>query len=376
MLIHVLSGKKLQPFLRRQMAISFNDRDLRLEEFLSLVLEKANAFVPSESGSIFLDDPLEKRRRSREKSTLAAVACFGRRAKALLGKRIPASQGIVGRVYVSGQPYFSKNVTKDRHFSEEFDQASGHKTKSVLCVPISIRGSMVGVLELVNKKGNSSYGEKDFELLKIFADYISASIQNFLDAKRNAELAKIDTLTGLSNDRFLHIALKNEVKRAWNKGKPGRELALLFMDLDRFKEVNDEYGHLAGSRVLYEVAEVLRATVVWPEAVMARYGGDEYVMLLPKATAADAVRVAEQVRVAIERAIFLATSTSDVPALRLTDMITASIGVASFWSHIGAPDGSRLLKAADEAMYVSKRGGRNRVNVATVKRERGREVTQ
>lgn len=376
MLIHVLSGKKLQPFLRRQMAISFNDRDLRLEEFLSLVLEKANAFVPSESGSIFLDDPLEKRRRSREKSTLAAVACFGRKAKSLLGKRIPASEGIVGRVYVSGQPYFSRNVAKDRHFSQDLDHSLGHKTKSVLCVPISIRGSMVGVLELINKKGNSSYVEKDFELLRIFADYISASIQNFLDAKRNAELAKIDTLTGLNNDRFFHSALKKEVKRAWSKGKPGRDLALLFMDLDNFKEVNDEHGHLAGSRVLYEVAEVLRAAIVWPDAVMARYGGDEYVILLPNANASDAMAVGEQIRVAIERAIFLATSTTDVPALRLVDMITASIGIASFWPHVGSSDSSRLLKAADEAMYVSKRNGRNRVTVATVKRERGKEVTQ
>ncbi len=388
--IRVLTNKNLVPFLRRHMQMVAAEPELRLDTFLRLALAKADEFVPSESGSIFLDDPAIKMMQTArlEPLQLAVVACFGPKTGKLLGKRIAAGRGIVGRVYMSGQAYYSRNVKTDRHFAEEFDKLSGHHTRSVLCVPIQIRDSTIGVLELINKKGRKPYSLADFDLLKIFADYISASIQNFLDAKRNAERAKRDNLTGLSNDRQLFESLRTEVARARRAKK---DLGLIFMDLDGFKEVNDEHGHLAGSRVLTEVAEVLRQAVRAPRAELARYGGDEYVVLLPGAGVAETVEVADRIRRSIERTVFLAEASGELPALHISEQITTSIGVACLKNHLGltvrGQDGrvqtakavATLIRAADEAMYRAKRAGKNRVVVAEApraKRGSSPEVTQ
>ena len=374
-MIRVLNNKSLLPFLRRHMQMVQAEPELRLDTFLRLALAKADEFVPSESGSIFLDDPAIKMLKTAalEPMQLAAVACFGAKASKLLGKKIAANRGIVGRVYTSGQAYYSRDVKKDRHFADEFDRISGHDTRSVLCVPIQIRDSTIGVLELVNKKGRKPYTTTDFNLLKIFADYISASIQNFLDAKRNAERAKRDNLTGLSNDRQLFVSLRQEVVRAW-RGK--KDLGVLFLDLDGFKEVNDEHGHLAGSRVLWEVAEVLRQTVRSSHAELARYGGDEYVVLLPGAGITETVEIADRIRRAIERTVFLDEESDDVPALHIAEQITTSIGAACLRSSVGAPARGQLgqakvakaaallIRAADGAMYRAKRAGKNKVAVA------------
>jgi diguanylate cyclase (GGDEF)-like protein len=336
-------------------------RDFQINEFLALALRKANEFVPSESGSIFLDDPASKFPLIPEMSHLAAVACFGPRARGLLGRRLPAARGIVGQVYVSGQAYYSRDVAKDPHFWAALDKEVGYRTRSILCVPVTIRMSTVGVLELLNKMGKRPFSEKDFELLKIFADYISASIQNALDAQRHSELAKRDALTGLANDRQLHTALRKEVVRSW---ETKQELAFLFLDLDGFKAINDEFGHLAGSRLLFEVAEIIRQeTGSWARVTAARYGGDEYAVILPGASVIEATEIAERLRVAIERAVFLKESTADVPALHVTDKITVSIGLATLLRHVGRADGNALLKFADEAMYASKHNGRNRITV-------------
>ncbi|MBI3558722.1 MAG: sensor domain-containing diguanylate cyclase [Deltaproteobacteria bacterium] len=374
-MIRVLNNKRLLPFLARHMQMVPQEPELRLDTFLRLALAKADEFVPSESGSIFLDDPAIKMLQGStlEPMQLAAVAAFGSKSGNLLGKRISVGRGIVGRVYTSGQACYSRDVRKDPHFAAEFDKMTGNQTRSVLCVPIQIRESTIGVLELINKKGRKPYTPADFDLLKIFADYISASIQNFLDAKRNAERAKRDNLTGLFNDRQLFDVMNYEVLRAWRRGL---NLGLLFLDLDGFKEVNDEHGHLAGSRVLMEVAEVLRQTVRQLRAELARYGGDEYVVVLPGAGLAESVEVADRIRRAVERTIFLSQATDDVAALQISDQITTSIGVACLKENVGSAirgaNGrvrasravSLLIKAADAAMYRAKRAGKNQVVVA------------
>jgi diguanylate cyclase (GGDEF)-like protein len=372
--IRVLDGRKLAPFLVRHMQIGMRDRDLRLDEFLRLALEKANEFVPSEAGMIVLDDPVSKTTRFREKNRLAVVACFGAGSRGILGRRQPASRGIAGRVYCTGEAYFSRDVGRESRIGLEVigPLIKGSK-KSVLCVPIAIRDSVVGALQLVNRKKGRAFTLKDFELLKIFADYISASIQNFLDAKRNADMARKDALTGLSNDRNLHIVLRKTASRSW---RTGHDLTLLFMDLDHFKEVNDEHGHLAGSRVLAEVGYLLRENVNWPHAEIARYGGDEYVIVLPNADLVTAVETAENLRRVIERSVFLSKVDrsgpvpmilrEEFPHLNIADKITASFGVASLQKHVLSADPNRLLRLADEAMYASKNAGRNRVTVASV----------
>lgn len=362
-MIRALSNKQLAPFLKRHMQLISLERGLQLDAFLRLALEKAAQFVPSQSGSIFLDDPGPKMIRTPppRETYLSVVACFGPKSSDFLGKRISSRVGIAGRVYRSGEPVFSRDVLRDPHFAGEVDLGTGFRTRSVLCVPIRIRESVIGVLELAGKKGKRPYDNDDFELLKIFADYISASIQNLLDARRNYEMAKRDSLTGLANDRQLFETLDREVRSAWSKKK---NVGVLFLDLDGFKQVNDAHGHLAGSRVLVEVAEVLRQAIRLERAEIARYGGDEYVVVLPGVTLEKAVKIAGDIRRAIERSIFLLAPSAEVPALRLTGQLTASIGVACLWEHVGACDHGQLIRSADEAMYEAKHAGKNRVCVA------------
>ncbi|MCX6108235.1 MAG: GGDEF domain-containing protein [Proteobacteria bacterium] len=158
-----------------------------------------------------------------------------------------------------------------------------------------------------------------------------------------------DDLTGLYNYRYLEIALEHELRRA---ERFQNNFCLLFLDLDGFKPINDQHGHLSGSGVLKQVAEVLRE-VLREVDIPIRYGGDEFVVLLLGASCAKGVLAAERVRRRIEETAFVVDGGRT--------HLTASIGVAAYPEH--ARDMGSLLKLADETMYSSKRNGKNRVTV-------------
>jgi diguanylate cyclase (GGDEF)-like protein len=230
-------------------------------------------------------------------------------------------------------------------------------------VPVVLGESICGVLELRGRRHGNAYSERDLELLRIFAAYISSSIQNALDAIRGRELARRDDLTGLYNDRFLHRRMTEEIERA---ERDGTAVALVFLDLDHFKRVNDSFGHLAGSRTLREIGQLILATLP-PGAVAARYGGDEFCIILPGADSEAAQGVAESLRLSIEATPLMAGAI-DLGIGPAGLHVTASFGVANFHEHVG-PFGSverrqnALLRLADTAMYAAKAAGKNRVHV-------------
>jgi len=206
-------------------------------------------------------------------------------------------------------------------------------------------------------------------LLEIFAGYTSFTLQNALDAKRAQELAKKDDLTGLYNDRWFNVRLSETLAEARTNNK---ELVVMFMDLDSFKEINDTHGHLAGSQVLREVGFILKRIVTRGNATIARYGGDEFVMILPETNLDEGVTICEQIREAIAEHTFLSREWAyHMPPLHLAGIISASIGIAQ---HLPDPastvsvekEKGELLKRADGAMYRAKSGGRNQVVVDQV----------
>ncbi len=164
-------------------------------------------------------------------------------------------------------------------------------------MPVRIERTVCGVLELVNRVGEGGYTERDLQMLEIFARYTSVSIENLLDAQRANEMARRDDLTGLYNDRFFHHRLTEDLVRA---DVTGGTVALLFLDLDNFKAVNDNHGHLAGSQVLKEFGYLLKQTVDVERATLARYGGDEFVVILPELDLEQAKAVAADVQTALE----------------------------------------------------------------------------
>lgn len=178
--------------------------------------------------------------------------------------------------------------------------------------------------------------------------HLSLALQTLGHLRKIEHLAYLDDLTHLYNTRFLHLVLEREVQAA-------RPFTVLFLDLDRFKSVNDEYGHLIGSKLLVEIARVIQGCMRDGD-VVARYGGDEYVSVLLGVDSGGALKVSERIRRAIEDHVFLSRE-----GLRVR--ITASIGLASFPEH--ASSRAEILDLADRAMYRGKRSTRNVVYIAS-----------
>jgi diguanylate cyclase (GGDEF)-like protein len=360
---HSLETPQLERFLERHKAGLSLRHEVDLDLVLREILQKANEFVPSESGSILLDDPFRKVA-SRKDNELVFIATFGEASRDLVGHRLSARHGIVGRVYQAGTPYLAGDVEKDPNFYGEIDEQIGHKTHSVVAVPVYIGKHVCGVLELINRIDGKVFTRRDMTLLEIFAGYTSFTLQNALDAKRAHELAKKDDLTGLYNDRWFHVRLTETLTDA---RKSGDEAVLIFLDLDRFKVVNDCHGHLAGSQVLREVGFILKRIVQRPNATVARYGGDEFVMILPATSTEEGMRICGEICRTIESTTFLEREWGfSMPPLRLRGVLSASIGLAHYTPDATSEQSidlekSELLRRADAAMYRAKSLGKNRV---------------
>jgi diguanylate cyclase (GGDEF)-like protein len=181
--------------------------------------------------------------------------------------------------------------------------------------------------------------------LELFADQCAVAISQVQLHQQLEQLAMTDSLTGLHNRHVFEDTLAREVLRAQRSGRP---CALLFCDIDHFKVVNDQWDHVTGDRILQQVAAIIRQRLRRGD-LAARFGGDEFVVLLPETDLDAAVAVARELRLR-------------VAAAAKAWSVTISIGVAG--TAVNGSDGSSLLAAADAAMYQAKRAGRNRVHRA------------
>lgn len=367
--ISCITNAELSHFLRREHSVSESGDEFDLVRVFVDILRRANEFVPSEAGSIFLDEPLLDDVSGEETGPreLALVTCFGVRSKDILGLRLPVDLGVAGWVYQTGKPYLSSEPEKDPLFNEGPGIGIDFRVRSLLCTPLRVAGEAIGVIELLNHLGGEGYQDADRNLLDIFAQTISASVVNAIDAHRAREMAQRDDLTGLFNDRHLHRSLTRIVE---NCLKFKRDCGLLFLDLDHFKSINDTYGHLIGSRVLHEVGLILHR-ILPGEAVAARYGGDEFVVVLPGHAAQETLWVAEAVRQSIGDAVYLMeedpVDPANYPALQIRNVISCSIGIANFRELparlFRKPDllslKNELMRLADARMYEAKESGRN-----------------
>lgn len=251
-------------------------------------------------------------------------------------------EGIVGRVMEKGTPLIVNDAVKDKRFNKKADGFSNVKIKSLLCVPLKIRDRSVGVLRLINKNNGENFTEKDMTLLVNAAHCASLAMErSFLYEK-----LKNDELTNLYNIRYLHQSIEMEIERAQRYDSI---FSIVFMDMDNFKKVNDRFGHLVGSRVLIEVALLLQKNLRKID-IIARYGGDEFVIILPQTPRESSFLVAERLRKMIEKTVFLK---HDGYSIRLT----ASFGAASFPENAGTKE--ELLRIADSAMYRGKFSTKN-----------------
>jgi len=225
--------------------------------------------------------------------------------------------------------------------------------RRVVAVPLMNGERVTGVLEGVREggAGRRSFTKANLRLLSALALPIAAALGNSLRIAEAERLSQTDDLTKLHNARFLRQFLLSEVRRA---RRYNSSVAALFFDLDDFKLVNDAHGHLVGSHVLMEMATIILSSVRDTD-VVARYGGDEFVVILPESSVEQAAFVAERVRRKIERNTFTGGRS-------LLLQLTASFGVATFPAHAQSPQ--QLVANADAAMYEAKAAGKNCIRFA------------
>jgi len=230
--------------------------------------------------------------------------------------------------------------------------APGHST---IAVALVYDARVLGVLVGRRDEAGGAWTEADERLLESLVVPFAAWLAHRRQSAEAERLLLTDDLTKLRNARFLRETLIGEIKRA---RRYGTQLSVLFIDLDNFKTVNDEHGHLVGSHALIEAAGAILGGVRNTDTV-ARYGGDEFVVVLPDTPLEGAEQVAERIRHHIETQSFTG-------GRRLTLRITASLGIAAFPSHAQSPQ--QLIAAADAAMYSAKGAQKNCVHTADFSR--------
>jgi diguanylate cyclase (GGDEF)-like protein len=261
--------------------------------------------------------------------------------------RITPGEGIIGAVFRSGVPLCVPDV---RVHDDRSRRRPRYRTNSFVAVPVRAGQRVLGVISATDREGDRPFTRDDVSSLRALAAPVGLALSRELavsEAEQYAHAAAIDPLSGLFNRRYLHVRLEEELERARRHQIP---LALLMIDLDDFKMVNDKFGHLAGDAVIKEAAVILRRTVRMFD-VCTRYGGEEFAILMPNSGAQSAATVAERIRRRIESYRFTE------PALASLS-VTASIGLAVSTAQLLPRD---LIERADQALYQAKTLGKNRV---------------
>ncbi len=304
---------------------------------MSLLINKILAHVPAEECILYLFGDAS--------ATLQRVYSTGNIKDIDLFEQ-HANNSIVQKVLSGGSPYINNNYLFELRvpFSKE-----SVFIRSILCYPLMRRGEKIGAIELINKN-NGTFGEDDQSLIEMMLNPLSIAIRTvdmFEDAER---LTVTDDLTKLYNYRYLMKYLEADVKRCLRYKK---KVSLLFIDVDGFKRINDTFGHLVGSQALAEMGQVFKR-IVRETDVVGRYGGDEFVIVLPETPLNGAMVIAERIRKKVEECEFIAQN--------LSIRLTVSLGVANCPKHTLTAEG--LIKKADAAMYRAKELSKNSIKVA------------
>ena len=256
----------------------------------------------------------------------------------------------------SGTVLASADLSADRRLAPGSWRRGLAATRgAALALPLVCRGRVFGAAVGLDRRTAVKEPALDRAVLRLIAEAIgpaAVALHNALRMARAEELSVTDDLTSLYNSRYLWQVLRRETKRASRSGRP---LSLLFIDLDGFKEINDHHGHLCGSKALVEAAEVIRSSARETDMI-ARYGGDEFALLLPDTGSDGAQAVGERIRERVAAHTFLE---ADGLQIRLT----ASVGVATLPDVATSVEG--LVRAADMAMYRVKNSGKDGIDVAT-----------
>jgi diguanylate cyclase (GGDEF)-like protein len=310
-----------------------------LKSLLQYILNQAIEITGAEKGSIMLYDI--------ENNRLGVRVLAGLEDKAYQKKvnnneidcrSFKPGEGIAGRVFQTGRPMVVDKASEE----ELFVEPATSFVRSIACIPMKVYSDPIGVINVTNKLDDTGFSDEEVELLKAVADQAAVAINK----AQLWEMAVTDSLTGLYVRRYFMVKFQEELHRAERYKK---NLAVVMADMDGFKVINDTYGHSTGDRVLRIVGSFLQHNIRDIDLV-ARFGGEEFVILLPEADKVEARIVSERLRRKLAQ-----SHLDDLPPL------TISLGIAAYPAD--GNDIEELIKKADAAMYVAKQSGKNRVEM-------------
>lgn len=258
------------------------------------------------------------------------------------GGRVPAGDGFWGQALRQGKTLLENDVKKDPKYIGFYQE-----TNSTVCIPLVAFGQSLGILVLDSAQP-AAFHSHEIQPLESVADICATAIQNAHYVDRVKQLAYLDGLTGIFNRRYFELRVAEEIERA-RRFETG--MAVIMVDIDQFKYLNDEFGHILGDEVLRQVSSIFHQQLRKID-VVCRYGGEEFAILLSQTNPQHAVNVAEKLRSLVERWQFPGVPRS----------VTISAGAASYPEHGTTRDD--LVKAADAGLYMAKQAGRNQVLLA------------
>ena len=310
-------------------------QELGLESLLSAILKRATGLLNATGGELGLID---------EADGSIKIAVSHKMGAENVNTVIEIGEGLMGYV---AQTREIEMIEDYQHWSGRMETYKESKIHAAIAAPLMIGSRLLGVIGIMNSDRKRKFSRSEYSLMRLFSQQAAIAVENAKLYEESKRQARVDLVTEIYNRRGLFELGERELDRSKRYGRP---LAAMMLDIDHFKRVNDTFGHPIGDLVLKELAQRLKNNLRTID-ILARYGGEEFVILLPETTLESAVEVAERLRAAVARQIFLQDT--------LSLMITISLGVAV--AERNNLNITTLIKHADQAMYVSKGHGRNRV---------------
>lgn len=266
---------------------------------------------------------------------------------------IRPGEGIVGEAYIKGIPILIEDVIQSGKEKPPISEIVNMDINSVIAMPLNVDNEVIAVLEIANTVQKGSFSAEDLEIIMIIANFAATILEN----AKFLNWAIHDSLTGLYNNHYFYKELTDELERS---KRYGRIFSLVIFDVDDFKHINDGYGHSTGDKALQILARCINKTIRREVDVAARYGGDEFVIVLPNTGAEETYKVCVRLAELVKKSPIQSPEGEDL-------FFTLSMGIAEFPKDIAsAPEGEevyQLFNFADEALYASKRAGKNTINI-------------
>jgi diguanylate cyclase (GGDEF)-like protein len=314
---------------------------LDLDSILQTIMEKMAEYFRPDNWSLLMVDE--------QRDELYFAIAVGPASESLKNVRLKVGEGIAGWVAKNGERVVVPDVYTDIRFAKRIDEMTKWETRSIICVPLRSKHRVLGVIQLINVN-MEGFSDHEF-FLQSLCDFAAIAIENARSVEKIQELTITDDCTGLYNARHLYKTLETEVYRS---SRFNYEFTVLFIDLDHFKSVNDTHGHLIGSKLLAEIGYLIKAQLRLIDYAF-RYGGDEFVVLLPQTGKESSLVVAKRLLENMRASCFCKEE-----SLNLN--VRASIGLATYPHDAKTPHD--VIRQADEMMYLVKNSTRDNIGIA------------